>query len=152
MDETSLDYSRGKNKKFNGRGKSHFKLKKCGQTLSPPLGSVLSQLASGRLLAMEKPRPPLSASHVIPQPRNFNGQRTLFHSKVLQLTWTNLTSNTVHCLSNYCGLGLTSLGHMNWGHGQVVSARKRSFWSTDAVKIKIINVHYNDTIDVVDFF
>lgn len=34
---------------------------------------------------------------------------------------------------------------------QMVSTRKRSFWCTDAVKIKIINVHYNDTTNAVDF-
>lgn len=34
---------------------------------------------------------------------------------------------------------------------QMVSTRKRRFWCTDAVKIKIINVHYNDTTNAVDF-
>ena len=126
-------------------------IKQCGQTLSPPLGSILSKLASGRLL------PWRSLDHLCQLHTSFPSleismDRELFFTQKsyswLGLAWLQ-TQLVVYPLS----VDLDWPAWVAWteDRAQMVSTRKRRFWCTDAVKIKIINVHYNDTMNAVDF-
>lgn len=60
-----------------------------------------------------------SVSFILHSPaQKFQWTENSFFLKVLLLTWTNVASDTAHCLPNCCELDWSGLGHINREQGR----------------------------------